>query len=44
MLLKDSLKSHEFESEFLLTSNVAKLNREEIFQWIFFSFNGQFSS
>ena len=42
-LLKDKLESHDFESEALLASKLAKTIRKEIFQWEKTSFNGHFS-
>ena len=42
MLLNYSLESRDFKSEVLLISKVAKLIRQQIFQWKKFSFNGQF--
>ena len=41
-LLKDSLDSHDFESEAFLICKVAKIIRKEIFQWKPFHFNGEF--
>ena len=42
-LLKDSLDSVNFESDALLMSKVAKMVRNEIFQWKFY-FSGKFPS
>ena len=41
-LLKDCLDTRDFESEALLISKVAKIIRQEIFQWKQFYFSGQF--
>lgn len=41
-LVKDSLDSRNFESEALLISKVAKIIRNEIFQWKNFHFSGKF--
>ena len=41
-LLKDCLDTPDFESEALLISKVAKIIRQEIFQWKQFHFSGQF--
>ena len=43
-LLRDSLDSVNFESDALLMSKVAKMVRNEIFQWKKFCFSGKFPS
>ena len=43
-LLRDSLDSVNFDSDALLMSKVAKMVRNEIFQWKKFCFSGKFPS